>query len=53
MVQAAGLSGYIVYHTRQNAGLATATWGGFSAAAALSKWGEYLKYGIPAMLMIR
>jgi hypothetical protein len=48
-----GLSGYIVYHTRKNRGLPKETWGGFSAAAALSKWGEYLKYGIPAMLMIR
>ena len=45
--------GYIVWHTSKNKGLPTATWGGFSAAAAFSKWGEYLKFGIPAMLMIR
>ncbi len=39
-------------HTKKSAGKPEATWGGFSAAAAFTKWGEYLKYGIPAMLMI-
>ena len=33
-------------------GLANTTWGAFSAPAALSKWGQYLHYGIPAMVMI-
>ena len=39
-------------HTKLTMGLPTGTWGGFSAAAAFSKWGQYLKYGIPAMIMI-
>lgn len=39
-------------HSARNEGSTTATWGGFSTAAAFSKWGQYLQYGIPAMLMI-
>ena len=51
-LQAGWLVEYIMRHSKENQGLPTATWGGFSAAAAFSKWGEYLQYGIPAMLML-
>ncbi|GAX80512.1 hypothetical protein CEUSTIGMA_g7950.t1 [Chlamydomonas eustigma] len=52
VTQASGILGYILWHTNHMRGSSEATWGGFSPAAAFSKWGEYLKYGIPAMLMI-
>ena len=52
LVQAGGLIGYLIYHTKKNIGLPTTTWGGFSLTQASSNWGDYLRYGIPAALMI-
>mmetsp|Transcript_15098 Transcript_15098/g.32719 ORF Transcript_15098/g.32719 Transcript_15098/m.32719 type:complete len:614 (+) Transcript_15098:102-1943(+) len=46
------LLAYTVWYTRRTAGQADSTWGGWSLQGALSGWGEYLQYGIPAMLMI-
>ncbi|GAX76873.1 hypothetical protein CEUSTIGMA_g4319.t1 [Chlamydomonas eustigma] len=47
-----GVGGYILRHSKQNWGTPNATWSEFSSQAAFSKWGQYLKYGLPAMIMI-
>lgn len=47
-----GILGFVVWHVRRTANSPTSTWGGFSAAAATSRWGQYLRYGIPAMVMV-
>eukprot|EP00955_Chlamydomonas_euryale_P097100 365052-Chlamydomonas_euryale.AAC.31 len=52
MTQLAALLGYVVHHARKHAASPKATWAGFDINTALSKWGQYLSYGIPAMVMI-
>lgn len=47
-----GVAGFVLWYTHSVAGSQRETWGGFSVTAATSKWGEYLAFGIPAMLMI-
>jgi ABC-type dipeptide/oligopeptide/nickel transport system permease subunit len=47
-----GLFGYVIFRTKKLEGKPEQVWLGFDMKAAFSHWGEYLKFGVPAAIMI-
>lgn len=47
-----GLVGVVVWRERKLRGSAEQTWTGLNLKAAFSDWQGYLKYGLPASIMI-